>query len=204
MDTVLLRVVLVLGTCSGCGFGQELGRDLVRAEIVRASARHGVDPGLAQAVAKRESGMQPGVVSAKGAVGVMQLMPRTAMGLRVNPWDVRQNIDGGVRYLASLLARYGGDVRAALAAYNAGPGVVDRSGGVPPYTETRSYVGAVMLEYAGSRQGGSRAGESLGGGRGKRDSLGQDPCSRAQVVKGMDGRWMLMENRRRSGCSVMR
>lgn len=106
------------------------------------AAAVGVD--LINAVAWQESRMRPGVVSPAGAIGEMQLMPATARGLGIDPFDPRQNLLGGAVYLGGLLRRYKGDTIRALAAYNAGPGAVDRYGGVPPFKETRDYVDAVL------------------------------------------------------------
>ncbi len=121
-------------------------QDVVK--MVQFSARqHGVDPKLAMAVAKTESNFSPSVVSSAGAIGVMQLMPDTAKGLGVkDPFDARQNVDGGVRYLKELLGTFGGDVKKAVAAYNAGPQAVQSYGGVPPYSETQNYVNKVMAD----------------------------------------------------------
>ena len=83
-------------------------------------------------------------MSPRGAIGVMQLMPTTARRIGIDPTDVAQNVRGGAWLLSSLLRQYGGDVRLALAAYNAGPGAVHRHGGVPPYAETRDYVSTIM------------------------------------------------------------
>ena len=109
--------------------------------IDEAAATHGVRPELVRAVIQVESGFNPRARSHKGAMGLMQLMPATAADLGVdNPWDPVQNIRGGVAYLGSLIREFGDEVL-ALAAYNAGPGAVNRFGQqVPPYRETRDYV----------------------------------------------------------------
>lgn len=120
----------------------------VRSAIHRTSASLGLSPALLEAVAWRESRFNPAAVSPKGARGTMQLMPATARELGVDPNDPEQNIVGGGRYLRRMLHRYGGDLRLALAAYNAGPGAVDRHGGVPPYPETRAYVAAILGRLA--------------------------------------------------------
>lgn len=116
--------------------------------VAAAAARHGLEPALVDAVAHQESRFRPDAVSPKGAIGVMQLMPATAADLGVNPWDVGQNIDGGARYLRAMLDRFGGDLALALAAYNAGPGAVERHRGVPPFAETRTYVARISADLA--------------------------------------------------------
>lgn len=114
--------------------------------ILEVAAQHGVEPGLVKAVIAAESNFRPHAVSRVGAQGLMQLMPATAADLGVErPFGVVENIDGGVRYLRAMLDRFA-DVARALAAYNAGPGAVDRHRGVPPYPETRAYIKRV-LEY---------------------------------------------------------
>jgi soluble lytic murein transglycosylase-like protein len=118
-------------------------------EIIQAAAaRHGVDPLLITAVIQTESQFDPRAVSAKGAQGLMQLMPDTARDLQVaDPFDPRENITGGTRYLRSLLDRYNGDLELSLAAYNAGPGKVRDE--VPNIPETKTYVSRVMGNYKG-------------------------------------------------------
>jgi soluble lytic murein transglycosylase-like protein len=110
--------------------------------LIREHAeRHGISPDLVRAVIQAESGFNPWAVSPKGAMGLMQLMPATARELGVNnPFHPDDNIRGGVWYLATLLERFDQDVVRALAAYNAGPGRVERYNGVPPYRETQDYV----------------------------------------------------------------
>jgi soluble lytic murein transglycosylase-like protein len=106
---------------------------------------NGIRPDLVRAVIQTESAFDPYARSVKGALGLMQLMPATAEELGVtNPFDPVQNIRGGIRYLRSLLDRYGNNETLALAAYNAGPAAVDRYGNVPPYRETLNYVARIQ------------------------------------------------------------
>jgi soluble lytic murein transglycosylase-like protein len=115
------------------------------AEISAAAARNGVDPKLLTGLIRAESNFNPKATSPAGAQGLTQLMPATAAGLGVtNPLDPAQAIEGGARYLRQQLDRFGGDASKALAAYNAGPGAVERFGGVPPYAETQDYVRKVQ------------------------------------------------------------
>ncbi len=115
--------------------------------IAEAAGKYGVDPKLVSAVAEVESGFSQDAISATGAVGVMQLMPETAESLGVNPYDAAQNIDGGAHYLKKMLDTFDGDLRKAVAAYNAGPEAVREYGGVPPYSETQNYVSSVLDIY---------------------------------------------------------
>jgi len=113
--------------------------------ISRISNRYQVDHLLVKAVISIESGFNTHAKSPKGAMGLMQLMPATAKDLGVkDPFDPRQNIEGGVKYLAQLIDKFGGDLELALAAYNAGPEAVRYYGGIPPYPETRKYVKNVL------------------------------------------------------------
>lgn len=115
-----------------------------------ASEKYGVSVSLLKAVAKAESNFNPNAVSRCGAMGIMQLMPGTAASLGVTePFDPEQNIMGGAKYLSGLLDQFGGDVRLAVAAYNAGPGNVKKYGGVPPFDETQNYV-VKVLGYLGT------------------------------------------------------
>jgi soluble lytic murein transglycosylase-like protein len=124
------------------------------AEITAAAQRNGLDPALLAGLIKQESGFNPNAGSSAGAQGLTQLMPGTARGLGVtNLHDPVQSIEGGARYLAQQLKTFNGDVARALAAYNAGPGAVQRFGGVPPYAETQNYVRAVQANAASFRAG---------------------------------------------------
>jgi hypothetical protein len=120
--------------------------------IQRQSDNQNLDPKLVKAVIQVESGYNHKALSNKGAMGLMQLMPDTASLFNVrNAFDPEENLRAGTRYLRQLLDRFAGRVELALAGYNAGPGAVEKHGGVPPYAETRDYVKQVMMLYRGDR-----------------------------------------------------
>jgi soluble lytic murein transglycosylase-like protein len=125
----------------------DAGAEQAAAHVRAAARRHGVPEPFALAVATVESGLRPSVISACGAMGLMQLMPATARGLGVgDPFDARDNAEGGVRYLRQLWRRYGGDRRRVAAAYNAGPGAVPRAGPIP--AGARAYAERVLRATA--------------------------------------------------------
>ena len=118
--------------------------------IQKYAKKHGVDPKLVQAMIRQESGFNSLAVSPKGAMGLMQLMPETAASLGVeDPFNVEQNIKGGIQFLKSCLNRFGQNLPLALAAYNAGPGRVVEHQGMPPFKETHTYVKKIVQEYCG-------------------------------------------------------
>ncbi len=117
-------------------------------QIRKISRRYGLDYRLVKALIRVESKFKQNAVSAKGAMGLMQLMPETAKHFGVaDPFDPKENIDGGVRYLKSLLKLFNNNLILALAAYNAGPAAVKHYGGVPPFVETKTYLKKVMQFY---------------------------------------------------------
>ncbi|MGA9289112.1 MAG: lytic transglycosylase domain-containing protein [Anaerobacillus sp.] len=116
--------------------------------IEELSGKYSVDPKLVHSIIKQESGYKSDSISGAGAMGLMQLMPATAASLGVkDPLDPGQNIEGGVKYMKQMMDKYNGNTQLALAAYNAGPGNVDRYGGIPPFQETQNYVSTVMRNY---------------------------------------------------------
>ena len=119
-----------------------------RARVAQLAARYDLSPSLIEALVWQESRWRPTAVSSAGARGLAQLMPGTAQQMGVNPDDPDANLEGGARYLRMQLDRFGGDLEKALAAYNAGPGRVERAGGVPAIRETQIYVAAIMGRLA--------------------------------------------------------
>ena len=125
-----------------------IDRDGAEKLVREAAERHHMDPALVRAVIETESGWNTTAISRKGALGLMQLIPTTAVRFGVNDaFSPQQNVDAGVRYLKTLLARYNGNLDLALAAYNAGEGAVDRAHGIPAFRETRDYVQKVQNAY---------------------------------------------------------
>jgi soluble lytic murein transglycosylase-like protein len=118
-----------------------------KALIAAAARKTAIPEELLRRIVKAESGYQANAVSPKGAIGLMQLMPATASQYGADPRNPAENVEAGTAYLRDLLLKYNGDVNAALAAYNAGPGAVDKYHGVPPYAETQTYVGRVLRNY---------------------------------------------------------
>lgn len=118
--------------------------------VSEAAEKYKLPPALILAVIKQESGFNPNAVSSCGAQGLMQLMPQTGKQMGVNAKDLRSiegNIDGGSHYLRQMLDHFGGDVKKAIAAYNAGPGAVEKYNGVPPFKETQNYVPSVLAHF---------------------------------------------------------
>ncbi|MBR1680412.1 lytic transglycosylase domain-containing protein [bacterium] len=127
-------------------------RNAPKAQIIsmidKVAKKHGVDEKLVRALVRQESGFNPNATSHCGAMGLMQLMPATAKSLGVtDAYNPVQNVEGGVKYLKNMLNKYNGNVILALAAYNAGPGAVDKYGSVPPYAETQNYVKSILANY---------------------------------------------------------
>ena len=118
-------------------------------ELVATFAdKYNIDGDFIKAIIKQESGFNPNATSKKGAMGLMQLMPKTAESLGVlDAYNPSQNIEGGVKYLRNLLDKYENNQELALAAYNAGPGAVKKYGGIPPYKETQNYINSIMATY---------------------------------------------------------
>lgn len=145
-------------------------------EIERAARTYALDSFLVAAMVEAESSFRPLAESPKGALGLMQLMPSTALELGLSdPEHPQNNIEAGTRYLSRLLRRFDGDIVLALAAYNAGPTRVDLLGDVPPFPETTRYVEKVLRLYVGHRQNAWRA---------ERAKLDSAPTSPARIIAG--------------------
>ena len=129
-------------------------RENIEGLIEKYAQKNNLDPDFIKAVVKQESGFNPDATSKCGAMGLMQLMPNTAKGLGVtNAYDPEQNIEGGVKYLKSMLNRFNNDPKLALAAYNAGPAAVQKYGDIPPYRETQNYVKNILASYEAIKGG---------------------------------------------------
>ncbi len=136
--------------------------------MLAAAKKYNLSPLLIDAVARQESGYRVNAVSPVGALGVMQLMPGTARMLGVrNPLDPHANIDGGARYLRRLLDRFDGNLSFALAAYNAGPGKVERARGIPRIAETQNYVTKIIARLSATATGGTPGLIQLASGQGR-------------------------------------
>ena len=129
-------------------------RENIENLIEKYAQKNNLDPDFIKAVVKQESGFNPDAKSKCGAMGLMQLMPQTAKGLGVvDAYDPEQNIEGGVKYLKSMLNRFNNDPKLALAAYNAGPAAVQKYGDIPPYKETQNYVKNILASYEAIKGG---------------------------------------------------
>lgn len=138
------------GVIVGCNSSKHLSRQsrIYQKPIQIYSRIYGVDEELIHAIVRQESCFNEGAHSRVGAIGLMQLMPQTALSLRINdPWNPEHNIQGGIKYIAKMLKRFEGEPKLAIAAYNAGPGNVNKYKGIPPFKETRKYVKKVFAEY---------------------------------------------------------
>lgn len=138
------------GIIIGCSNDEHLNKQarVYQKPIQIYSRIYDVDEELIHAIVKQESCFNEGAHSRVGAIGLMQLMPQTALGLRINdPWNPEHNIQGGVKYIAEMLSMFKGNYKLAIAAYNAGPGNVRKYDGIPPFKETRNYVVKVYGEY---------------------------------------------------------
>lgn len=124
---------------SHTGKETEKSKEEIENLIRKIALEEGVSPELVLAVVKAESNLNPNAISKKGAIGLMQIMPQTAKELQIDPYDIQQNIRGGIRYLKELARKYS-TLEEVLAAYNAGPGSLEKYNGIPPYLETQTYI----------------------------------------------------------------
>lgn len=138
------------GIIVGCHSNTHLAKKarIYQKTIQIYSRIYDVDPELIHAIVRQESCFNEGAKSRVGAIGLMQLMPQTALGLRISdPWNPEHNIQGGIKYISQMLKMFNGEEKLAIAAYNAGPGNVNKYNGIPPFKETRNYVKKVYAEY---------------------------------------------------------
>lgn len=148
LNQALAETAAAMGGAQAVQSTQKTSKSQVLNIVSKVSKKHGVDEKLVNALIKQESGFNAKAKSKAGAMGLMQLMPATAKSLGVaDPYNPVQNVEGGVKYLKSMLDKYNGNVILALAAYNAGPGAVDKYDGVPPYAETQNYVKNILANY---------------------------------------------------------
>lgn len=144
--TILFILITLVSLNSHCFAQYSSSKSVIKEKIVKCSIEQGVDPALALSIAQQESKFNKNARSSQGAVGVFQLIPSTARTMGIDPYCLNGNIKGGVKYL-KLLQNNFGSIELAIAAYNAGPGAVRRHGGVPPYSQTRTYVRKIMANY---------------------------------------------------------
>ena len=143
---LLIPLIISLNLLILPAFADTVSKVTVKELIVKHAKEMGIEPALALSIAKTESGFNHSTKSRYGAVGVFQLMPRTANKMGFNPYKVSDNIKGGITYYKMMYKMFG-SVELALAAYNAGPGAVDKYGTVPPYGETQNYVKSILANY---------------------------------------------------------
>jgi soluble lytic murein transglycosylase-like protein len=156
--------------------------------IARHSGAQNLDPRLVRALIQAESGYNVKAVSNKGAIGLMQLMPDTASELNIlNPYDPDQNIRGGTMYLRQMIDHFAGKIELAIAAYNAGPGAVEKHGGIPPFAETRDYVRRVLALWRGAELALPAATSMLLPGNHRKPYLVRGPNNRLVLTTALGG-----------------
>jgi soluble lytic murein transglycosylase-like protein len=151
---VTFWIFLLCAFFANISFGQNSSTSQAKYENIISSLaqKHEVPPTLVHSIIKAESNYNAWAISPKGALGLMQLMPETAIQYQVNNvFDPKQNIEGGIKYLVDLIKLYNGDTEHVLAAYNAGQEAIKRYGGIPPYKETKNYIKTVMASYSKSK-----------------------------------------------------
>lgn len=147
IKTFLLFLLISVITTNSISFAQySASKAEIKEQIVKHSLEQGLDPALALSVAQQESKFNKNARSSQGAVGVFQMLPSTAKALDVDPYCLNGNIKGGIKYLKMMQDKFG-SIELALAAYNAGPGAVKKHNGIPPYSQTKTYVRKIMANY---------------------------------------------------------